>query len=79
MTDQPGDIVRVRKRNFGKSGDAGRIGVVKKVRGRWAKVDFGPYDSQQPRERVYNRMTELESVQETRDMPSHIKRAEKEP
>jgi hypothetical protein len=78
MTDEPGDIVRVRKRGFGRSSDAGRVGTIRKVRGKWAKVDFSNYDSQTPRERIYNRK-ELESVQEARDMPSHIRRAEKEP
>jgi len=79
MVDEPGDIVRVKKRKFaiGRK-DAGRVGTVRKVRGRWVKVDFTQYDSQDPRERIYVR-NELESVQEAKDMPNHVRKAEKEP
>jgi hypothetical protein len=78
MVDEPGDIVRVRKRRFGSKKDVGRVGTVTKVRGRWVKVDFSEYDSQDPRERIYVKK-ELQSVQEARDMPDHVRKAEREP
>lgn len=78
MTDTPGDIVRVKKRTFGRKQDVGRVGTITKIRGKWAKVNFSDYDSQEPRERVYNRK-ELESIQEARDMPTHVRKAEREP
>jgi hypothetical protein len=78
MVDEPGDIVKVKKRTFGSKRDVGRVGTITKVRGKWAKVDFTNFDSQEPRERVYNRK-ELASIQEAKDMPNHVRKAEKEP
>lgn len=69
MVDEAGDIVAERQ--------TGRIGVVTKVRGNKVRVRFDDMPSPQEPQEMNFKKKQLRSVLEKRDMPGHVREAER--
>lgn len=68
MVDEAGDIVAERQ--------TGRIGVVTRVKGDKVRVKFPDVDPRRDQEMNFNKK-QLYSVREKRDLPGHVREAER--